>query len=97
MKNLITLFAAVLLSSCSTEPSQEVETSEAEEYFHYKLGNPNYGIPYPSRYANYYKLTTNYEDLVVEDYGTAKEIDSLKPIRIKEIVKHWDEYSRIKE
>jgi len=41
-----------------------------------------------------YKLTTQYTTIVFIDYGTFKEIDSLKPIRYKEMLAEKAKWER---
>lgn len=95
-KTLSVLCLIVLFSSCSQEPSQDIELSTAKDCFFYRVGIEA-GIPYPSKDSNYYKMTTVYKSIEIEDIGTKKQIDSLKPIRRKHVIKNWNEYQMLQE
>jgi hypothetical protein len=42
-------------------------------------------------------MTTVYNSIEMEDIGTKKQIDSLKPIRRKQVIKNWNEYQKLQE
>lgn len=84
--------------SCFTI-SQKVSENEMNDYMPSYSGNLMHPIAndsvwndylksqieYEKRYTRPYKLTTEYKGICLIDYGTFKEIDSLKCIRFKEV------------
>jgi hypothetical protein len=95
-KTLSSLCLIVLFSGCSQEPSQNIELSTAKDCFFHRVGIEA-GIPWPSKDSSYYKMTTVYNSIEMEDIGTKKQIDSLKPIRRKQVIKNWNEYQKLQE
>ena len=91
----ITTFVYLFYFS-NQEPSLSQETSKSskEKKIIYELG-VNDEPTKISDDSTYYELRTRYGNIRLTDIGTQHEIDSIRPIRAKTVVKLYREYQEL--
>lgn len=95
-----TLLITVLISICiylcfsDSKPSlvQDQFSASTEDKFIYEVGSNKQDV---SEDSTYYELRTRYDNIRITDIGTQHEIDSLRPIRAKQVVELWKEYKKL--
>lgn len=96
------LLIIVLISICTylcfsdSKPSlvQDQFSASTEDKFIYEVGSDE--PKQVSDDSTYYELRTRYDNIRITDIGTQREIDSLRPIRAKQVVELWKEYNKLK-
>jgi hypothetical protein len=70
---------------------QDTFPASTEQKFIYE-NSGNGTIVEVSNDSSYFELRTRFGDVQLTDIGTQKEIDSLRPLRAKDIVKTYNKY-----
>lgn len=101
-KWVIILLVSVLISISSllyfydSKPSlvQDQFRASTEDKFVYEMGSSDEAKTI-SDDSTYYELRTRYDNIRITDIGTQHEIDSIRPIRAKQVVELWKEYKKL--
>jgi hypothetical protein len=87
------VLTTVICVICTYNPTpslvQDTFPASTEQKFIYE-NSSNGPIVEVSDDSTYYELRTRFGDVRLTDYGTKTEIDSLRPIRAKDVVKIYN-------
>ena len=90
-------FVTVICALCAYNPTpsltQDTFPASTEQKFIYE-NSGNGTIVEVSNDSSYFELRTRFGDVQLTDIGTKKEIDSLRPIRSKDVVQVYNKYQQ---
>jgi hypothetical protein len=86
---LTTVICAIYTYNPTPSLVQDTFPASTEQKFIYE-NSSNGPIVEVSDDSTYYELRTRFGDVRITDYGTKTEIDSLRPIRSKDVVKIYN-------
>lgn len=94
---LAVIITTVILFAFNYKPTpslvQDTFPASAEQKFIYE--NSGTGpIVEVSNDSSYFELRTRFGDVQLTDIGTKKEIDSLRPVRAKDVVQVYNKYQQ---
>ena len=92
---VVVIILSVMISNLYSNPTltQDTFPASTEQKFIYENSSDG-PIVEVSDDSTYYELRTRFGDVQLTDIGTQKEIDSLRPVRAKDVVQVYNKYQK---
>lgn len=92
---VVAIVASIMISNHYSNPTlvQDTFPASTEQKFIYE-NSGNGTIVEVSNDSSYFELRTRFGDVQLTDIGTKKEIDSLRPVRAKDVVQVYNKYQQ---